>query len=45
MKTIVILLNCAGNIIKNIFEKHFFIKDKYFIHYIINYEHYTDIIL
>jgi len=39
MKTIVIFSNCAGNIIKNMFEKHSFTKDKYFIHYIINYEH------
>jgi hypothetical protein len=39
MKTIVIFSNCAGNIIKNMFEKHFFTKDKYVIHYIINYEH------
>ena len=38
MKKIVILSNCAGNIIKNMFEKHSFTKDKYFIHYIINYE-------
>jgi len=38
MKKIVIISNCAGNIIKNMFEKHSFTKDKYFIHYITNYE-------
>lgn len=38
MKNIVIFSNCAGNIIKNMFEKHPFTKDKYIIHYIINYE-------
>ena len=38
MKNIVIFSNCAGNIIKNMFEKHSFTKDKYFIHYIINYD-------
>jgi hypothetical protein len=38
MKNIVIFSNCAGNIIKNMFEKHIFTKDKYFINYIINYE-------
>ena len=38
MKKIVIFSNCAGNIIKNMFEKHSFTKDKYFIHYITNYE-------
>ena len=38
MKNIVIFSNCAGNIIKNMFEKHSFTKDKYFIHYIANYE-------
>lgn len=39
MKNIVIFSNCAGNIIKNMFEKHSFTKDKYFIHHITNYEH------
>jgi hypothetical protein len=29
MKSIVIFLNCAGNIIKNMFEKHSFTKDKF----------------
>lgn len=38
MKNIVIFSNCAGKIIKNMFEKHSFTKDKYFIHYIMNYE-------
>lgn len=37
-KNIVIFSNCAGNIIKNMFEKHPFTKDKYLIHYIVNYE-------
>jgi hypothetical protein len=39
MKHIVIFSNCAGNVIKNMFEKHSFTKDKYFIHYISNYQH------
>ncbi len=38
MKNIVIFSNCAGNIIKNMFEKHPFTKDKYCIYYISNYE-------
>jgi hypothetical protein len=38
MKNIFIYSNCAGNIIKNMFEKHSFTKDKYFISYISNYE-------
>lgn len=38
MKKIVIFSNCAGGIIKNMFENHSFTKDKYFIHYILNYE-------
>ena len=38
IKNIVIFSNCAGRIIKNMFEKHSFTKDKYFIHYITNYE-------
>ena len=38
MKNIVIFSNCAGRIIKNMFEKHPFTKDKYIIHHIANYE-------
>ena len=38
MKKIVLFSNCAGNILKNMFEKHSFTKDKYLIHYITNYE-------
>ena len=38
IKNIVIFSNCAGNIIKNMFENHPFTKDKYLINYITNYE-------
>ena len=38
MKHIIIYANCAGNILKNMFEKHPFTKNKYIIHYISNYE-------
>jgi len=38
MKNIVIFSNCAGNIIKNMFQKHFYTKDKYLVNHIINYE-------
>ena len=38
IKNIVILSNCAGYIIKNMFEKHIFTKDKYIINHITNYE-------
>ena len=37
MKNIVIFSNCAGYIIKNMFETHSFTKEKYIIHYIVNY--------
>ena len=35
IKNIVIFSNCAGNIIKNMFENHPFTKDKYLINYIL----------
>lgn len=38
MKNIVIFSNCAGNIIKNMFENHSFTKEKFTIQYIPNYE-------
>lgn len=38
IKNIVIFSNCAGNIIKNMFEKHSYTKDKYSITHIVNYE-------
>jgi hypothetical protein len=38
MKTIVIFSNCAGEILKYMFETHNFTKDKFSIHYIVNYE-------
>ena len=38
IKNIVIFSNCAGYILKNMFEKHNFTKDKYLIHHIRNYE-------
>lgn len=37
-KNIVIFSNCAGGIIKHIFEKHSFTKDKYSVYCIANYE-------
>jgi hypothetical protein len=38
IKNIVIFSNCAGGIIKNMFENHSYTKDKYSIHCIANYE-------
>jgi len=38
MKKIVLYSNCVGGIIKAMFEKHEFTKDKFSINYIINYE-------
>ena len=35
MKNILMYLNCAGGVIKNMFEKHSFTKDKYKIDKII----------
>ena len=41
IKNIVILSNCHGWLLKNMFEKHSFTKDKYLIRHIVNYEHLT----
>ena len=38
MKNIVIYSNCAGGMIKNMFEKHIYTKDKYKIDYFYNYQ-------
>ena len=35
---IVLYSNCAGGIIKHMFNKHVYTKDKFIINYIINYE-------
>jgi hypothetical protein len=35
---IVLYSNCSGNIIKNMFDRHIYTKDKFIINYIINYE-------
>jgi hypothetical protein len=37
-KNVLIYSNCAGNIIKHLFERHNYTKDKYKINYIYNYE-------
>ena len=39
MKNIVIFSNCAGSIIKNMFDQHTYTKNSYSIAYITNYKH------
>jgi hypothetical protein len=39
MKNIILFSNCAGAILKTMFEKHNFTKNKYLIHHITNYTH------